>query len=483
MQLRLVKIQRIVTRLALAVTIVALSTALVTSKPVTSIDRVLSQGVLRMVTVEGPTTYYQSVRGKDGFEYFLAKAFADHLGVELKISVGQDLTSMLHTLTGPQANFAGAGVAVTDERKKWLHFSRPYDQVEQTVIYRLGTPKPESIEDLSSGRLVVVIGSSHHARLKSLRESHPSLSWEALDNTEMLGLMHLVHSGEADYAVIDSSAFSINRSIYPKARAAFQLSNPDPLAWAFPKHIDTSLVQAANDFLDEYQASGELDRLKKHFYSPTEAFTVGGSQVFNQRIQKRLPNYEELFRQTAEEYNLDWHLLAAIAYQESHWDPLATSPTGVRGLMMLTKITAREMGVPDRLDPMQSVRGGAEYFLKLKQRLPKYIVEPDRTWFALAAYNVGLGHLEDAQLLAYKHGANPNQWGEVQRYLPLLSQRKYFNNTRYGFARGKEPVNYVENIRHFRTILRWRSQEEKRMLQAVLETKYRNLRTPTLYSL
>jgi len=205
--------------------------------------------------------------------------------------------------------------------------------------------------------------------------------------------------------------------------------------------------------------------------------------VFNQRIQKRLPNYEELFRQTAEEYNLDWHLLAAIAYQESHWDPLATSPTGVRGLMMLTKITAREMGVPDRLDPMQSVRGGAEYFLKLKQRLPKYIVEPDRTWFALAAYNVGLGHLEDAQLLAYKHGANPNQWGEVQRYLPLLSQRKYFNNTRYGFARGKEPVNYVENIRHFRTILRWRSQEEKRMLQAVLETKYRNLRTPTLYSL
>ena len=445
----------------------------------------MSQGVLRMATLEGPTTYYESARGADGFEYLLAKAFAEYLGVELDVSVGRDLNAVLFSLTGPQASFAAANLTVTNDRSAWLRFSVPYDQVRQTLIYQRGKTKPQNLADINpEHRLVVMAGSSHESTLKTLKQTqHPELNWESLDNIEMLGLMQLVHSGEADYAVIDSSAFSINRSIYPYARSAFHLSEPQPIAWAFPQHIDDSLVVMANEFLDEYSSSGQLERLKERFYSPTDAFSIGGSQLFISRVHKRLPIYEDLFRLTAEQNNMEWHLLAAIAYQESHWNPLATSPTGVRGLMMLTQDTAREVGVANLLDPMQSLRGGAQYFLNLRKRIPKSIVEPDRTWFALASYNVGLGHVEDARVLAQRDGADFNHWETVQRYLPLLRQRKYYETVRHGFARGNEPVNYVRNIRHFRTILRWHSQEQERMLQAELDAIESGWRVPNLSSL
>lgn len=482
MQLWQLKVQRLSLRAAIAAGVIALSLALVGSLSVSSLERVRSQGVLRMATLVGPTTYFNSSRGEDGFEYQLGKAFAEYLDVQLEITVARDLNATLLTLAGPQASFAGANLTVTQKRSEWLRFSRPYDEVRQVLIYRRGTSRPKNLTDIRpQDRLVVMAGSSHESRLILLRDSlHPQLSWEALDNSEMLQLMQLVDSGQADYAVIDSSAYSINRSIYPNARSAFHLSEPEPIAWAFPRHVDETLINAANQFLEEYRADGRLARLKERFYSPTDAFSIGGSQLFISRVKKRLPGYENLFRVTAEQYNIDWHLLAAIAYQESHWDPLATSPTGVRGFMMLTQDTAREVGVSNLLDPMQSLRGGAEYYLKIKKRLPSSVLEPDRTWFALAAYNIGLGHLEDARVLTQRGGDNPNHWESVQNYLPLLRQRQYYKSVRYGFARGNEPVNYVKNIRHFQTILRWHSQEQARILQAELEAMENDWRAPTL---
>jgi membrane-bound lytic murein transglycosylase F len=164
-----------------------------------------------------------------------------------------------------------------------------------------------------------------------------------------------------------------------------------------------------------------------------------------------------MFRQTAEKYNLDWHLIAAIAYQESHWNPRAKSPTGVRGLMMLTLDTAKEMGVTNRLDPAQSLEGGVAYFLKLKARLPERIQDPDRSLFALAAYNVGFGHLEDARILTVRNNKNPDLWVDVREHLPLLSKKKYYTTLKRGYARGNEPVIYVDNIQYYRSYLQLNS--------------------------
>ncbi|MDA9687475.1 transglycosylase SLT domain-containing protein, partial [bacterium] len=222
-------------------------------------------------------------------------------------------------------------------------------------------------------------------------------------------------------------------------------------------HSDDSLLNAANAFIDSYISSGKLAYLEQQLFAYIENFSVGDSQRLGQLVARRLPKYEQMFRATAQRFDMDWALLAAVAYQESHWNPKARSPTGVRGLMMLTMDTAREMNVSNRLDAGQSLEGGAAYLVKLKARLPKRIAEPDRTLFSLAAYNVGFGHLEDARVLTSRSGKNPDLWVDVRAHLPLLSKKQFYSTVKYGYARGNEPVLYVDNIQYYRTYLQLHS--------------------------
>lgn len=455
MKLRLLIIRKRTHLLLTAAILIALSLTLVGSRTATVLETIERDKVLRIITFVGPTTYFEDAKGQNGFEYFLARALAESLGVELKVTLIDDLDALFNAIGGPRGHFAGAGLTVTDKRKQWLRFSTPYNSVRQTLVYRLATQRPKSLADVGDQRILVVANSSHEERLRLLKADYPTLQWQALRDTEMLELMQLVHEGKADYAVVDSTAFALDRGLYPKARAAFDLTSDEAIGWAFPKHGDASLLTAANKFLRDYAASGDLQRLKDQFFGHTDEFSVGGSQLLMSRINQRLVEYQPLFETVAEQYGLDWRLLAAMAYQESHWNPDATSPTGVRGMMMLTLRTAAELDVEDRLDPEQSIRGGAEYFLRTRLSLPKAITEPDRSWLALAAYNIGPAHLHDARTLTKRLGGNPNLWGDVRQHLPLLQQKKHYRTLKYGYARGRESVKYVQNIRHFRTILQW----------------------------
>ena len=174
---------------------------------------------------------------------------------------------------------------------------------------------------------------------------------------------------------------------------------------------------------------------------------------FKRRIRSRLPKYRSLFEKAGRETGLPWTLLAAQAYQESHWNPGAKSPTGVRGMMMLTRNTARSLGIENRLDAYASIRGGAQYLLRMLKRVPDTVQGKDRLWFALAAYNVGFGHLRDARTLATRQGKNPDLWRDVKAVFPLLMRKKYYKTLRYGYARGTEPVRYVQRIRNYRQVL------------------------------
>jgi peptidoglycan lytic transglycosylase F len=462
MKLRLRAIRSILHRLSILIIIIGLFLNLSGSRTETVLESLLRDKTLRVITFVGPTTYFENAKGGNGFEYFLAKAFADSLGVKLEVTLIDNLDALFNALGGPRGHFSGAGLTVTSQRQQFLRFSEPYSTVRQTLVYRLAEQRPKNIADVVGGRLVVVANSSHVEQLIHLKQDHPQLRWHALRDTEMLELMQLVHEGEADYALIDSTAFAIDKAIYPKARAAFHLTDEEPIAWAFPNDGDTSLLRAANQFLRDFEASGELQKLKTRFYDHTDEFSVGGSQLFMSRINQRLGEYQPLFEAIAKQYDMDWRLLAAIAYQESHWNPRAVSPTGVRGLMMLTRDTAAELNIKDRLDPENSIRGGAQYFLNMLRRMPDDIEEPDRTWLALAAYNIGMGHLEDARVLTERDGRDPHLWRDVRHYLPKLQQKKYYMTVKHGFARGLEPVQYVQNIRHFRTILQWHSVQQAR---------------------
>ena len=412
-----------------------------------------------MATRNSPTTYFEGPYGATGFEYDLVSLFAKELNVKVKIITPSNLADILSLVSQNQVHFAAAGLTVTDSRKDWVRFSPPYQTITQQLVYRMGSEnrKPRKITDLVGKHIEVVADSSHVEQLEELQASQPKLEWVENPELDSGELLNLVWEQVIDFSIADSNEVELNKRFYPELRAAFDISEPQELAWAFPIDNDDSLYKAASSFINKMKASGELSVLIDRYYGHIERFNFAGTRTYLRHIHKRLPKYQKMFESAADKNKLDWRLLAAIGYQESHWDPDARSPTGVRGIMMLTIPTAEYLGIENRRDPEQSIQGGATYITKLIARIPKQIEEPDRTWFALAAYNVGLGHLEDARIITQKRGGNPNVWRDVKENLPLLSNRKWYKQTKHGYARGREPVRYVEYIRSYYDLLVWYS--------------------------
>lgn len=424
------------------------------------LDQIRKQNELVVLTRNNPTTYYAGANGPTGFEYDLAQLFADYLGVKLRIVVPENFNAIIPNVAQRNVHLAAAGLTITDERKKWVRFGPSYQSITQQLIYRSGRPQPRSLDDLPGGTIEVVAGSSHAARLRELSRNLPSLVWKSDDQAGDSELLSRVWNKSIDYTIADSNAFMLNQRFYPELRVAFDVSQPQQLAWAFPKGKDKSLYKEAVRFFTLIRHNGQLAQLRERHYSHVRDFDYVGTRIFLRHIDQRLPRYLEYFKEAAHKYKLDWRLLAAIGYQESHWDHRAISPTGVRGIMMLTRRTAAEMGYRNRIKPQNSIHGGARYFQKLKSRLPAHITEPDRTWFALAAYNMGMGHLYDVRTLTAQLNGDPDKWIDVKKHLPLLMQKRWYQKTRYGYARGLEALQYVENIRSYYDILAWQNENE-----------------------
>jgi membrane-bound lytic murein transglycosylase F len=281
------------------------------------------------------------------------------------------------------------------------------------------------------------------------------LSWRVNPDIATEELIELVDQGLVDYIIADSHEIALQRRFFPELRVAFKIGDSKQLRWAIKKTKDESLPDALNEFFALIKKDGRLDQLVHRHYSHVEKFNYSDIQTFTTHVRERLSKYRDLFIREAEANDMDWRLLAAIGYQESLWNPKVKSPTGVRGLMMLTLSTAKHVNVRNREDPEQSIRGGAVYFKQVLNKVPERIPQPDRTWLALASYNVGFGHLEDARKITQQNGGDPDKWIDVKESLPLLSRKKWYKNTKHGYARGWEPVKYVENIRRYYEQLVW----------------------------
>lgn len=425
------------------------------------LEQLREDGTLRVLTRNTPTTYYQGRHGDTGLEYELSKRFADSLNLELEMITSPTLDDLYHQLVrerGP--HIAAAGLTANPNRAGQVQFSEPYLQVTPQVIYRRGERQPRGLEDLYDKRITVLKGSALADQLRELQAEHPQLVFEESDTLETVDLLRLVNDGEIDFTVVYSNELLVNQAFYPALHVGFDLGPAQPMAWALAGGEDESLLQEVNRFFDSIREDGTLDQLLERFYGHADVLDYVGARAFARHMQQRLPRFEQLFRQSADQHGMDWRLLAAMAYQESLWDPDARSPTGVRGLMMLTLPTAKFVGVTNRVDPAQSIAGGARYLVWVRDQLSTDIPEPDRTWFALAAYNVGLGHLDDARILTRNNGRDPDRWIDVKDHLPLLSKKQWYSQTRYGYARGGEPVNYVQNIRRYYEILTWVTQPQ-----------------------
>lgn len=416
------------------------------------LDQVRLQGVLKVAIVNSPTTYYESAAGPTGFDYELAQRLAESLGVTLELIVVGSSAEALDAVRTRRAHLAATGIAISPQREAEFRFTPPLTTVRSELVYRRGSPRPRSLDDLD-GTLKIPRESVYAERLAALAPNHPKLYWEEVDDLDIEALLYAVAEGQLDYTIASSHLVASHQRYYPRLQVAFTLDDAQPLAWAFPGHRDRGLYDRTMQFLEAFPAA-ELAVIRDRHFAQTVPIDYASSVALAKHVETRLPRYRRYFEEAAAEHGLDWRLLAAIGYQESHWDPTAVSPTGVRGLMMLTMATANFLQVEDREDPRQSIFGGARYVRRLIDQLAE-VPEPDRIWLALVAYNLGYGHLLDARRLTAGRGGDPDRWVDLRDALPLLTQRQWHSQTRYGYARGYEALRYVANVRTYYDMLVW----------------------------
>lgn len=462
------------------------------------IAQIQERGQLRVGTLYHPLYYFLRDGQQEGLDFELASQFADSLGVGLSMVPAYNLSELFALLDSGQVDMLAAGLANTPQRRQQYRFGPSYYHIDHTLVYRKGSKKPRNISQME-GTIAVLADSAQAQWLSTLElpelqssalepyelesselelydlepqatgsqttepqatakdvsliTAQPKLRWETRLDADEEDLLRQVAENKTDYTLVADILLARTQRYYPNIESAFTVGERQSVAWAWDRRMDDSAMAAMLDFFAEQTDSGNLARLHEKYFGHVQQFDYVDTRTFLSRIDSLLPRYQPLFERHAGE--LDWRLLAAISYQESHWDPNAVSYTGVRGMMMLTEDTAKQVGVSNRLDPEQSIRGGAQYLASLITRLPDAIPDSERIWFALASYNIGLGHVLDVRRLTEQLGQDPNAWSQVKANLPLLHQPKWYSQTRYGYARGRETKQFVNNIRQYYQSLLW----------------------------
>ncbi|EPM4183178.1 membrane-bound lytic murein transglycosylase MltF [Klebsiella aerogenes] len=434
-------------------------------KPENRVAGIIARGELRVSTINSPLTY-AAINNKDyGLDYELAKRFADYLGVKLKVTVRQNISQLFDDLDAGKTDMLAAGLVYNTERVKNYQAGPTYYSVSQQLVYRVGGNRPRTLAGINAEQLAIAPGHVALNDLQALKESkYPDLNWRVDEKRGTTALMQAVIDGTLEYTVADSVAVSLLQRVHPELAVALDISDEQPVTWFSEKSEDNSLSAAMLDFFNSMNEDGTLARLEEKYLGHGNDFDYVDTRTFLRAVQNTLPDLKPLFEKYARQ--IDWRLLAAIAWQESHWDPQATSPTGVRGMMMLTRNTAQSLGLTDRTDAEQSLDGGMRYLQDMMAKVPEAIPKDERIWFALAAYNMGYAHMLDAMALTKKQKGNPNSWSDVKQRLPLLSQKPYYSRLKYGYARGHEAYAYVENIRKYHiSLVGYLSEQERKAAQ------------------
>lgn len=416
------------------------------------LEAIDAKGELVFITRNNFACFYESAYGYAGFEYELVKAFADHLGVRLRTVIMDDEVDMIEALLAGKADIVGAGLPFGQAAARLVALGPSYMEVNEQVVGRRGGPKITNAQELAEIPVWLTNTSAGLEQLKRLKAQYQGLSWQTLSEYSSEEMLNMVWNGSLPVTVVESNILKLNRRFYPELVVHFNLGERQQLRWAMnpqSRHLQRAVVQWFSKVNTEERIVG----LVNHYYSHLEDFDYVDIARYRKRISNRLPKYKSHFEEAAKECGLDWQLVAAQAYQESHWNPRAKSFTGVRGIMMLTQETAKAMGLKNRLAEKEAIYAGTRYLARLRRLVGDTVREPDRTLMALAAYNLGFGHLQDARDLARRLGKSPDTWRSLREVLPLLQQKKYYKNLEHGYARGKEAVQYVDRIRTYHRVL------------------------------
>ena len=405
-----------------------------------------NRGSLIVGTINNPIYYFIGNEGESGLEYELAKNFADYLGVRLQIKTLENNDQLFNELENNNIDIAAANLLFQTQRAEKFQLGPSYTSASWQLVYKKGENRPKDLAQVQQ-EIIISAGEDLEKLLSQAQKKLPALKWQNNKQLTQEELLIQVAEGKIPYTIANSIDVAAAQQIRPNLAIAFDLTDEMTVHWYLSNKSYNELQAGLLDFMNNAIETGLIDRIEEKYFRHITAFDYVDTQAYLEAVEKILPQYQPLF----EKYkgNLDWRLLAAVAYQESHWDPYATSPTGVRGMMMLTKDTATRMNINNRTDAEQSIKAGSEYLHWLLDQMPDSIPEEDRIWYSLAAYNMGLGHILDARRLTKKLGGNPDNWLDVKNNLQLLSEKRHYSNLKYGYARGYEAYQYVENIRRY----------------------------------
>lgn len=416
------------------------------------LKKIVKKGELTVITRNNAHCYYSYRDQEMGFEHDLAKAFASYLGVSLSIKIADKWEGMIPSLMNGTGDLIAASMTITPKRNRDVLFSNGYMDIQQHLIVHRDNRSIRSIEDLSGRTIHIRRGTSYQERLETLASQIPNLSLMLHEDVPTEELIRRVAEKEIDITVADNNIALLNRRYYPQAIMGAPVGRNEQLGWAVnPKagHLRAKI----NQFFKLIQDNGVYEELFKQYYAEVERFDYLDMKAYHRRLATRLPKYQPILMAAAREFDFDWRLIAAQMYQESHFRRYARSHAGAYGLMQLTKRTAKSFGVTDITDPEQNIYAGVEH---LRNLFNYFDIENDldRQSIALAAYNIGQGHVRDAQKLAVSMRMDPKKWSSLEKTLLLLRQKKYYKNATYGYCQGFEPVTYVKQIRIYYDILK-----------------------------
>lgn len=422
--------------------------------PPTALERILQAGKITVITRNNANSYYLYRGQPMGFEYDLAKAFADTIGVRLDIRIADQWEGMIPELLSGSGDIIAASMTITPRRQEQVAFSTGYLTIRQHVIAHRGEWTINSVADLTGRTIDVRRGTSYQDQLEAIAASGIDLNIRLHDDMPTEELIRKVADGEISLTVADTHIAQLNRRYYPQAVPVLEISDAQQLGWAVRSDA-VDLRKRLNTFFATIKSNGRFNEIYNRYFSNLEWYDYVDLNTFHRRLRTRLPKYEAIIKEASARYGFDWRLIAAQMYQESHFDPYAESHAGAYGLMQLIMNTAESLGVTDVYDPRQNITAGVRHLKELYDHFDK-AWGTDRMSISLAAYNIGIGHIEDARNLARGLGMDPNRWASLVKTLPMLRFRKYYRNAKYGYASGTQPVAYIHQIVVFYDILKRR---------------------------
>ena len=423
------------------------------SKESSKLKQIKSNGILRIALVADPPHYFPSKVKERGYDFELVSHYATSIDVELEIIKTNTSDEIIFLLNQGKVDIGILGSSPEFDQKNIKNVVTYNNSKWYVIGNRANRQLPKSIDSIEPNTMIVANGSNASFILHSIKEDYPSLLWDELKNTNVRSILERINENHSKISIISEDIYAYYQYLFPETKKIFVLPIKYPSRWLVKNNNNLSFLYSINSFFNKYKQNGKLEKIGKTYYEHLSAFDYVDIRYYLKRIDKKLPKYKKYFVEAAKNSALDARIIAAVSYQESHWNRKARSPTGVRGMMMLTLDTAKRVGVKNRLNAKQSIFGGAKYLKILYESFSNTIEEPDRLWFTLAAYNIGLGHVEDARTITKSQGDNPNSWIDVEKHIPKLSQKKWYKKTKYGFARGHESIEFVKRVRRYYDIL------------------------------